>query len=262
VLGLASQGVKEVVLTGIHVSSYGLDRGGSEFVSLLRKIHAIKGIERIRLSSLEPRIITEENAEALASMKKICPHFHLSLQSGCQATLERMNRHYTAEEYMKGVELLRKVYDRPAITTDVIVGFPGETEEEFEESRAYCEKGNFYEMHVSKYSVRKGTAAEKMPDQLTDRVKSQRSDVLLEMTAEQSKTYRQSFIGEKQTILLEDIEEINGRKYMIGHTERYIRCGIEADESFDAALMTGRMCTGICSSFLNDDTLLMVPCGQ
>ena len=217
ILGLAALGVKEVVITGIHISSYGLDREGSELLDLLKKIHAIKGIERIRLGSLEPRIITPGMAAALSKMPKICPHFHLSLQSGCENTLKRMNRHYSADEYYKGVELLREVYDRPAITTDVIVGFPGETASEFEESRAFCEKVNFYEMHVFKYSVRKGTVAEKMPDQLTDRQKSERSDVLLKMTSEQSRKYRESFIGDRVKVLWEDTEEIDGRLYITGH---------------------------------------------
>lgn len=257
ILGLAALGIKEVVITGIHISSYGLDREESELLDLLKKIHAIKGIERIRLSSLEPRIITPKMAKAMAAMPKLCPHFHLSLQSGCENTLKRMNRHYTAEEYYKGVELLRQVYDRPAITTDVIVGFPGETEEEFEESRAFCEKVDFYEMHVFKYSVRKGTAAEKMPDQLTDRKKSERSDVLLEMTKEQSRRYRESFIGEKVKVLWEDAQEIDGKLYITGHTERYVRFAMEIADQKKADELSGTFAEGNCEGFLTEDIMLL-----
>ena len=257
ILGLAALGVKEVVITGIHISSYGLDREGSELLDLLKKIHAIKGIERIRLGSLEPRIITPEMAKAMAAMPKLCPHFHLSLQSGCENTLKRMNRHYTAQEYYEGVLLLREVYDRPAITTDVIVGFPGETEEEFEESRAFCEKLNLYEMHVFKYSIRKGTVAEKMPDQLTDRQKSERSDVLLEMTAEQSQKYRESFIGEKVKVLWEDVQKIEGKLYITGHTERYVRLAMEIADKDKEKELSGTFAEGICKGFLTDDIMLM-----
>lgn len=257
ILGLAALGVKEVVLTGIHISSYGLDREGSELLDLLRKVHAIKGIERIRLGSLEPRIITEENAKAFASMPKLCPHFHLSLQSGCEETLKRMNRHYTAEEYIQGVELLRKVYDRPAITTDVIVGFPGETPEEFEESRAFCEKVNFYEMHVFKYSVRKGTAAEKLKGQLTEHQKAERSDVLLTLTAAQAKAYRESFLGEKCKVLFEDVEEIDHKLYLVGHTERYLKVAKEIAAREEGAALSGTFYEGTCSGFLTEDTLLL-----
>lgn len=257
ILGLAALGVKEVVITGIHISSYGLDREGSELLDLLKKIHAIKGIERIRLGSLEPRIITPGMAAALSKMPKICPHFHLSLQSGCENTLKRMNRHYSADEYYKGVELLREVYDRPAITTDVIVGFPGETASEFEESRAFCEKVNFYEMHVFKYSVRKGTVAEKMPDQLTDRQKSERSDVFLKMTSEQSRKYRESFIGDRVKVLWEDTEEIDGRLYITGHTERYVRFAAPVTDKEEADKLSGTFAEGMCESFLTEDIMLL-----
>lgn len=257
ILGLAALGVKEVVITGIHISSYGLDREGSELLDLLKKIHAIKGIERIRLGSLEPRIITPGMAAALSKMPKICPHFHLSLQSGCENTLKRMNRHYSADEYYKGVELLREFYDRPAITTDVIVGFPGETASEFEESRAFCEKVNFYEMHVFKYSVRKGTVAEKMPDQLTDRQKSERSDVLLKMTSEQSRKYRESFIGDRVKVLWEDTEEIDGRLYITGHTERYVRFAAPVTDKEEADKLSGTFAEGMCESFLTEDIMLL-----
>jgi len=256
IINLARGGVKEVVITGIHISSFGIDRGESELISLLKKVHAIKGIERIRLGSLEPRIITKENAKAFASMPKLCPHFHLSLQSGCEETLKRMNRHYSAKEYMEGVEILRSVYDRPAITTDVIVGFPGETEEEFEESRKFCEDVNFYEMHVFKYSVRKGTAAEKMPMQLTDRQKAQRSDVLIEMSSKNAKKYRESFIGERVNVLWENSMELDGKTYMIGHTEKYVKIGKEIDKSLEKEL-SGTFEEGVCKGFLNDEILII-----
>ena len=255
--GLAQKGVKEVVITGIHVSSYGLDRGQSEFIELLQKVHEIEGIERIRLSSLEPRIITQENAKALASMPKVCPHFHLSLQSGCQSVLERMNRHYTSSEYKTCVDILRNVYDKPAITTDVIVGFPGETEEEFEESRAFCEDINFYEMHVFKYSVRQGTAAARMKDQLTDRQKTERSNVLLNMTKKHSEEYRKLFLGETVKILWEDIEEINEEKFLVGHNERYVKFAKKVSELKDNE-KSGNITSAVATCLAEDGSIVFV----
>ena len=257
--GLVSEGCREVVLTGIHISSYGLDRGQSELLQLIRAIHAIDGVERIRLGSLEPRIITPQMATAFASLPKLCPHFHLSLQSGADETLQRMNRHYSAAEYAEGVRLLREVYDRPAITTDVIVGFPGETAEEFEESHQFVRNMDFYEIHVFKYSVRKGTVAEKLPGQLTDRQKSERSDVLLELTAGQSQKYRRSFIGERVKVLWEDTEEKEGKKYLVGHTERYVRVALPA-ETEDPQTQNGKISTVTVQKFLDEDTLLGTIC--
>ncbi|MCR5656323.1 MAG: tRNA (N(6)-L-threonylcarbamoyladenosine(37)-C(2))-methylthiotransferase MtaB [Butyrivibrio sp.] len=254
---LADNGCKEIVLTGIHISSYGLDRGESQLLSLLQELNAIEKIERIRLSSLEPRIITKEMAEGMAALEKVCPHFHLSLQSGSNDTLKRMNRHYTAEEYAKSVELLRKVYELPAITTDVIVGFPGETEDTYEESRAFLEKINFYEMHVFKYSPRKGTVAAKMEDQLTDKEKTRRSNILLNMTKDQSKAYRESFIGKQEKILWEDYETIDGKKYLIGLTTRYIRVAAPEDELHISGACPGHISDHLIKSFLRDDTLLI-----
>ena len=176
---LAATGVKEVVLTGIHISSYGTDLENISLIELIEAIHEIEGIKRIRLGSLEPRIITEEFAKRIARLEKICPHFHLSLQSGCDKTLKAMNRKYNTEEYYEGCVRLREVFDNPAITTDVIVGFPGETEEDFLETRKFLEKVHFYEMHIFKYSRRKGTVADKMKEQVADTVKSERSAVLL-----------------------------------------------------------------------------------
>ncbi len=255
--GLIQKGCKEVVLTGIHISSYGVDKGEPALIDLVEKIGELSGIERIRLGSLEPRIVTPENAKRLAAVSKLCPHFHLSLQSGCDSVLKRMNRHYTTEEFREGVRLLRECFDRPAITTDVIVGFPGETEEEFEESRRFVEDINFYEMHVFKYSPRKGTVAAGMKEQLTDREKTQRSDVLIHMTRTQSEVYRNSFIGEKVGILWEDTEEIKGKRYMIGHTDRYVRVAVgERDLRFSENL-SGTMTTEEIKGFLNSDTLLI-----
>ena len=189
--GLVQNGYKEIVLTGIHISSYGIDFGESKgLLGLMKEIHKIEGLKRIRLGSLEPRVISEEFVREISRMEKICPHFHLSLQSGSNATLKRMNRHYTAEEYYKKVELLRNAYDHPAVTTDVIVGFPGETEQEFEETRKYLEKISFYEMHIFKYSKRQGTAAAAMEDQVPDQVRQERSAILLSMEREQSEAFR------------------------------------------------------------------------
>ncbi len=254
---LAKDGCKEIVLTGIHISSYGVDKGESALLPLLQKLNAIDGIERIRLSSLEPRIITAEMAEGMADLPKVCPHFHLSLQSGSNDTLKRMNRHYSAEEYSESVRLLRKAYELPAITTDIIVGFPGETETTFEESRQFAEDINFYEMHVFKYSPRKGTVAAKMEDQLTDREKTARSNVLLTMTKEQSRKYRKSFLGKTEKVLWEDIEEIDGRKYMIGLTTRYIRVAVKEDDAKALNIVSGSITEHTLNSFLRDDTLLI-----
>ena len=259
--GLVQKGCKEVVLTGIHVGSYGTDfdteNKESRLISLIEQINEITGIRRIRLSSIEPRIMTEDNVKRLAMVDKLCPHFHLSLQSGCDSVLKRMNRHYTAEEYRQSVEILRKYFDRPAITTDVIVGFPGETAEEFEECRKFCEDISFYEMHVFKYSPRKGTVAAGMKDQLTDRQKSVRSDVLLHLTATQSENYRNSFIGEKLEILWEDKEEIKGREYMTGHSDRYVKVAVPMDSPFAIKAVAGEMSEVVPTGFLNSDTLLI-----
>ena len=196
--GLVDKGYREVVLTGIHLSSYGLDLDGITLLDLMVKIDKIQGLERLRLGSLEPRIVTEGFTRTLAGLRTICPHFHLSLQSGCDATLKRMNRRYTTEEYEKGCQILRKYFDRPAITTDVIVGFPQETEEEFAQTVEFLKRIHFYEMHVFKYSRRAGTRAADMPGQLTENQKGHRSDVLLKLDQEMSLEYRRSFLGEEK----------------------------------------------------------------
>ena len=231
---LAEHGFREIVLTGIHLSSYGVDTG-DDLLHLIREVHNVDGIERIRLGSLEPRIVTDGFAAALAGLPKICPHFHLSLQSGCDATLQRMNRRYDTREYEEGCQILRKYFDHPAITTDVIVGFPGETEEEFAETLAFAETAAFAQIHVFKYSRRKGTVADKMPEQLSEQEKAGRSDRLLAVTEQLSETYRRQFIGQVTQVLLEEMTEIDGENYVIGYTSRYVRVAVPigADGMFE-----------------------------
>lgn len=227
---LAESGCQEVVLTGIHLSSYGVDlEEGQNLLALIRTIHAVDGIRRIRLGSLEPGIITEEFAEAIAALPKVCPHFHLSLQSGCDTVLERMNRRYRSEEYMEKCRLLRRVYDRPALTTDVIVGFPGETEEEFEASRAFVEEVNFFETHIFKYSRREGTRAAAMPDQIPEQEKTRRSHILLELDAQRRQEYMESFLGEEKEVLLEEKVELDGKKWWVGYTCEYLKAIVPDD---------------------------------
>lgn len=227
---LAESGCQEVVLTGIHLSSYGVDlEEGQNLLALIRTIHAMDGIRRIRLGSLEPGIITEEFAEAIAALPKVCPHFHLSLQSGCDTVLERMNRRYRSEEYMEKCRLLRRVYDRPALTTDVIVGFPGETEEEFEASRAFVEEVNFFETHIFKYSRREGTRAAAMPDQIPEQEKTRRSHILLELDAQRRQEYMESFLGEEKEVLLEEKVELDGKNWWVGYTCEYLKAIVPDD---------------------------------
>ena len=270
---IAGKGIREVVLTGIHVSSYGLEwdartdnvpfdplKSGAFLLDLMEEIRKIPGIERIRLSSLEPRIMTEEFVKGIADMPEVCPHFHLSLQSGCNATLRRMNRHYTAEEFMESVKLLRRYYEEPAITTDVIVGFPGESEAEFEETVKFLEEVNFYEMHVFKYSVRKGTVAAKLPVQIPDPVKGVRSDVLLEMTERQSKDYRSRFIGKSEELLLEEIIQTPEGACWRGHTKRYVEGYIPCEGDACAGLQEGQLISGTFTSAAEGaEGLIFVP---
>lgn len=297
VRGLAGKGYREVVLTGIHVSSYGTDferktgtkegtdgaKSGSgpaaegrteagtdpaesrtdvrkdarqrayeqgHLIRLIEQIALIEGIKRIRLGSLEPGIVTEEFVRRLAAVPKLCPHFHLSLQSGCDDVLRRMNRHYTTGEYYEKVELLRKYFDRPAVTTDVIVGFPGETEAEFEETCAFLEKVRFFEMHIFKYSRRKGTAADRMPGQLTEGEKQERSARLMRMEAEHSRLFRSGYIGKEVEILAEEEKEIGGRKWWVGHTDTYVVCAAEAEKTGRNQFFRGRA-----AGFLTEDIL-------
>lgn len=226
---LAGNGYQEVVLTGIHLSSYGIDTG-TDLLSLIRTVHEVAGIKRIRLGSLEPRIITEEFAEAIAGLPKMCPHFHLSLQSGCTETLKRMNRRYTAEEYYEKCELLRKYFRNPALTTDVIVGFPGETEEEFKASRDFIDKVDFYETHVFKYSRREGTKAAAMPDQVPEEEKTRRSNILLDLSRKKQAAYEQRLLGTTQEVLIEEEIRRNGEIYQVGHTREYVKIGIRTEE--------------------------------
>ena len=228
VQGMAQAGYREIVLTGIHISSYGVDRGGCELVSLLETLSRIEGIERIRLGSLEPRIVTEEFARQIHALPKVCPHFHLSLQSGCDAVLRRMNRRYDTAAYFEAVELLRKYYENPAVTTDVIVGFPGETEEEFAQTESFLRRVGFYEMHIFKYSRRQGTRAAEMEGQLTESEKARRSDRLMALEREMSRAYRQTFLGETVEILLEEAIEREEKTYWIGHTPHYVKAAVEA----------------------------------
>ena len=235
---LARQGYREVVLTGIHLSSYGIDLGGGEdLLALIRAVHGVDGICRIRLGSLEPRIVTEEFAGALAALPKICPHFHLSLQSGCDATLRRMNRRYTAQEYYEKCQLLRAHFDHPALTTDVIVGFPGETEEEFEESLAFVDKVDFYETHIFKYSRREGTKAAAMADQVPEQVKTARSARMIALGRRKQQAYEDRLIGTTVEVLMEEAVEREDGVYQVGHTKEYVKVGQKTTENLSNQLI-------------------------
>ncbi|MDE7322218.1 MAG: tRNA (N(6)-L-threonylcarbamoyladenosine(37)-C(2))-methylthiotransferase MtaB [Lachnospiraceae bacterium] len=259
--GLVRAGYKEFVLTGIHISSYGMDfKGGQEnLLTLVQAIDETDGVERLRLGSLEPRIVTKEFAESLAKLRHICPHFHLSLQSGCETVLKRMNRHYTPEEYLRVVGFLRRVFDHPAITTDIIVGFPGETAEEFEQTRQFVESVRFYEMHIFKYSKRKGTKAAVMPDQVPEGVKTERSGVLQRIESLDSRDFRAFYIGSDAEVLCEEKREINGKKYWIGHTREYVKVAFLCrDSSYEEAEnFQNRLITGKITGFLQNDVLFM-----
>lgn len=255
---LAGNGYREVVLTGIHLSSYGMDfrraarekekagcpgespeetgggpacPEGTGLLALIRAVHEVDGILRIRLGSLEPRIITEEFVRTAAGLSKLCPHFHLSLQSGCDATLKRMNRRYTAEEYYEKCCLLRKYFHNPALTTDIIVGFPGETAEEFAASMAFVDKVDFYETHIFKYSRREGTRAAAMPDQVPEAVKAERSQRMIELGKRKQAAYESSFLGREVEVLFEERMEAGGREYQAGHTREYLKIALEAEEN-------------------------------
>lgn len=228
---LAKSGIKEVVLTGIHISSYGKDKNNEgALIDLIDAISKIKGIKRIRLGSLEPGIITEDFVRRVSANKKVCPHFHLSLQSGCNTILKRMNRKYTREQYFEKCEMLREAYDAPALTTDVIVGFPGETDEEFEETVQYLTELNLYEMHIFKYSPRKGTVAAAMKDQVSPEVKNKRSDVLLELAERGKKAYEAKYEDAELEVLVEEVLHREDGTYLRGHTERYMDILIKAGD--------------------------------
>lgn len=250
---LAANGFKEVVLTGIHLSSYGVDfEEATGLLELIQAVNAVKGIERIRLGSLEPKIVTEHFASELSKLDKICPHFHLSLQSGCDATLKRMNRKYTTKEYERGCELLRKYFVHPAITTDVIVGFPGETEEEFEQTKAYLEHIHFYEMHIFKYSKRKGTRAAVMPDQIDEQIKAARSEKLIALGHDMSKEFRKFYIGKNEEVLFEEKAVIGDKEYFVGYTKEYVKVAKETAENLENQIVSGRI-----SGMLTDEILLL-----
>lgn len=263
ITGLAKAGYQEFVLTGIHISSYGIDfeeKGraiyGAEtnwhLLKLLEEVDAIPGVSRLRLGSLEPRLITEEFAQGIGRLKTLCPHFHLSLQSGSEATLKRMNRHYTPEEFRRGVELLRRTFEHPAVTTDVIVGFPQESEEEFEETRRFLEVICFYEMHIFKFSKRKGTRAAIMEGQIAEKDKTRRSNILLEMEKRQSKEFRTYYIGRQEEVLLEEKKEIDGREYWIGHTREYVKVALASDKD-----CRNRLVTGMIKDSINNEILIL-----
>ena len=270
--GLVANGYKEVVVTGIHISSYGLDflkKGSGDYLEeckdvregvyekefllkLLEEINAVKGLERIRLGSLEPRIITERFVEKLSKLEKICPHFHLSLQSGSDSVLKRMNRRYSCSEYYEKVRILRTSFSDVAITTDIITGFPGETEEEFAQTVDFVKKVDFYETHIFKYSKRQGTIAAGMAGQLTEAQKAERSEVLSEIAQECGKAFRERFIGRQIEVLLEEQKIIDGKKYMVGHTKEYVQAALETDEDLSNTIVTG---TALC--FLTRDILML-----
>lgn len=258
---VSKEGYKEVVLTGIHLSSYGIDLTenrqerkeyhNKELLQLITDISNINGIERIRLGSLEPRIITEEFVGALAENKKFCPHFHLSLQSGSNKTLKRMNRRYTSDEYYERCELLRKYFKHPAITTDVIVGFPGETADEFEESKEFLKKISFARMHIFKYSKRKGTKAESMENQVEDSIKQDRSNQLIKIGTRLEKEYKQLFMDKIEKVLVEEEIEIDGEKYQVGHNMRYLKIAFSSEKDYVNEIVNVRI-----TGYLTDEILL------
>ena len=255
IIGLVNEGYREFVLTGIHISSYGLDfeeKNPEKYLAdLIREINEIKGVERIRIGSFEPMILTEEFVKKIAACKKMCPHFHISLQSGCDETLKRMNRRYTTAIYLEKTELLRKFFPGCAITTDVIVGFPGETDEEYANTKAFLEQVKFFEMHIFKYSRRKGTKADTMPDQIAEEVKTMRSNELLELEGMQSKAFRENFIGKSVKVLLEEEKEIDGRLYWLGHTGEYVKVAVPSGEYVKNMFIDAEI-----KAFLTEDILL------
>ena len=249
---LAKSGYREVVLTGIHLSSYGVDNGES-LLHLIEAVHELEGIERIRLGSLEPRIVTDAFAKRLSELPKICPHFHLSLQSGCDTVLSRMNRRYDTAEYEAGCALLRRYFEHPAITTDVIVGFPGETDEEFETTERYLERIHFYEMHIFQYSRREGTKAAAMPDQVPEAVKKERSEKLLALGHRMSEEFRRYYLGRQVTALLEEEFLYDGKRYYTGYTKEYVKVAVETEKDLSNTFVTGTLKTQ-----LTEDIYLLV----
>ena len=238
VTDLAKNGYQEVVLTGIHLSSYGIDfENEDNLLSLIRAVHEIEGIKRIRLGSLEPRIITEEFVQAIAALPKMCPHFHLSLQSGCNETLKRMNRRYTSEEFYEKCEILRKYFEKPALTTDVIVGFPPETEDEFETTYEFLKKICFYETHIFKYSKREGTKAAVMQGQIPEQIKAKRSARLIELGEKNRRAYEESFLGKTVEVLVEEKSDVNGKEMWTGHTKEYMKIALESEKNLQNCIL-------------------------
>lgn len=236
---LAASGCREVVLSGIHLSSYGKELDdGTTLLDLIKEIHKVEGIKRIRLGSLEPGIITQEFAKELSSFEKICPHFHLSLQSGCDKTLAAMNRRYTSEQYREKCEILRQYFDTPSLTTDVITGFPGESEEDFEESYRFVDDISFFETHIFPYSLRKGTKAAAMKGQLTEAVKKQRASRLIELNEKKHRMWLEKLIGSDVEVLIEERQVIDGREYWVGHTKKYEKVAVESDRDLRNTLIT------------------------
>ena len=227
---IAKKGIKEVVITGIHIASYGIDFDNKiGLIDLLEKINKIDGIERIRLGSLEPKLITEQFIEKLSKLEKICDQFHMSLQSGCDETLKRMNRKYTTQDFEKGVKILRNAYPNSLLTADIIVGFPGETEEEFNTTYDFLKKIGFYKIHTFKYSKRKGTVAEKMPNQISSQLQEERSKKIIELSNEMQNSYNSSYVGKKVKVLFEEKE---GEEYK-GHTSNYMLIRVKAEENLE-----------------------------
>lgn len=261
VRNLTANGYKEIVLTGIHISSYGLDFEhtadeqedygpfkNSALIDLIEALSGIERLERIRLGSLEPRIITENFVRRLCKVPQICPHFHLSLQSGCDETLKRMNRHYTTALYLEKCGILRQYFDRPALTTDVIVGFPGETEEEFAQTERFLETVHFSDMHIFKYSKRRGTKAADMPNQIDPQIQSVRSEKLIALGERMKDDFLEACKDQEQIVLIEEETEIDGTKYMTGHSKNYIRCAFEMD-----GLVPNMVIKGTINSKLNEE---------
>lgn len=249
--GLVSKGYKEIVLTGIHISSYGTDQQDTDILndkddmplaSLLLKVGQIEGLERIRLGSLEPRIISEEFLQAITSVKQFCPHFHLSLQSGSDSVLQRMNRRYSAQEYSDRVELIKRFFEHPSFTTDVIVGFPGESEDEFIETMEFVKKIGFSHIHVFKYSKRAGTKAAVMPGQISEEVKNHRSNELIALSETMAKEYKELFVGKIEKILFEEEIQFEGKIYQVGHNERYLKLAVLSELDLSNQILQVKIC--------------------
>ena len=242
ITALVNAGCKEVILTGIHLSSYGTDFETKEtLLSLIKEVAKIKGLQRIRLGSLEPRIVDEEFVKALKDIEQFCPHFHLSLQSGCDETLKRMNRRYDSAEYREKCKLLRKYFENPAITTDVIVGFPAETQEEFESTHQFLQEVKLYETHIFKYSKREGTPAATMKEQVREEVKQERSQILLALAEKNKQVFEQQFTGRVVEVLVEEKVLRDGEEWWVGHTKEYIKVALKSKEDIKNQILRVEM---------------------